>query len=66
MTTDARNHHHLRRSDSTLHHPDTVFRWDGSEWIFNINTSNLLAGNTYYYQIGLNDGSIIQFRFGLK
>jgi hypothetical protein len=49
--------------------PDTVFRWTGSpdfQWIFNINTKNLSAGKTYVYLITLNDGSTIEFRFGLK
>jgi hypothetical protein len=46
--------------------PDTAFRWTGSLWIFNINTNNLAANATYVYQIGLNDGSIIQFQFGLN
>ncbi|HTC95446.1 MAG TPA: PxKF domain-containing protein [Terriglobales bacterium] len=46
--------------------PDTVFRWTGSQWIFNISTKNLAANATYVYQIGLNDGSIIQFQYGLE
>ena len=47
---------------------DNAFRWDASaqEWIFNINTSNLPAGQTYTFVIQLNDGSSISFRFGLK
>jgi hypothetical protein len=52
--------------DSTT--PDTAFRWsaDGQQWIFNINTKSLSAGKTYVYLITLNDGSTIQFQFGLK
>jgi hypothetical protein len=52
--------------DSTT--PDTAFRWspDGQQWIFNINTKSLGAGKTYVYLITLNDGSTIQFQFGLK
>jgi hypothetical protein len=53
--------------DSTT--PDTVFRWSGGSdalWIFNINTKGLNANATYIYQITLNDGSKIQFQFGLK
>jgi hypothetical protein len=50
--------------DSTT--PDTVFRWTGDQWIFNISTKGLNAGSTYVYQIKLNDGSIIQFQYGLK
>jgi YVTN family beta-propeller protein len=45
--------------------PDTAFRWDGQEWIFNITTGNLPAGNTYIYTITLNDGSAIVFQYGL-
>jgi hypothetical protein len=52
--------------DSTT--PDTVFRWSATDqqWIFNINTKPLQVGNTYVYRITLNDGSAIQFQFGLK
>jgi hypothetical protein len=47
---------------------DASFRWDptAQQWIFNINTTNLSAGNTYVYRIQLDDGSSINFRFGLK
>ncbi len=52
--------------DSTT--PDTVFRWSATDqqWIFNINTKNLSANTTYVYLITLNDGTTIQFQFGLK
>jgi hypothetical protein len=52
--------------DSTT--PDTAFRWDptGQQWIFNMNTKALSANTTYVYLITLNDGSSIQFMFGLK
>jgi YVTN family beta-propeller protein len=46
--------------------PDTSFRWDGQEWIFNITTGNLTAGSTYSYTIVLNDGSTIMFQYGLR
>jgi hypothetical protein len=46
--------------------PDTAFRWDGQEWIFNITTANLTAGSTYIYTITLNDGSTIVFQYGLR
>jgi hypothetical protein len=48
--------------------PDTAFRWSASDqqWIFNINTKNLSRNKTYFYRITLNDGSTIEFRFGLK
>jgi hypothetical protein len=47
--------------------PDAAFRWDptGQQWIFNISTKNLQPGNTYVYQIQLNDGSTIPFQYGL-
>jgi hypothetical protein len=52
--------------DSTT--PDTAFRWDPSDrqWIFNISTKTLSANTTYLFRIALNDGSFIDFRFGLK
>jgi hypothetical protein len=48
--------------------PDTAFRWSSSDhqWIFNLNTKNLSANFTYFYRITLNDGSNIDFHFGLK
>jgi hypothetical protein len=48
--------------------PDTMFRWDATaqQWIFNITTSKLSAGSTYLYMIGLNDGTTINFQFGLR
>ncbi len=45
---------------------DTVFRSGSQQWIFNIDTKDLSAGNTYVYLISLNDGSAIQFQFALK
>jgi hypothetical protein len=52
--------------DSTT--PDTAFRWDATDkqWIYNINTKSLAKNKTYVYLITLNDGSTIQFQFGLK
>ncbi len=52
--------------DSTT--PDNQFRWDPSaqQWIFNISTKTLSKNKTYVYLITLNDGSTIQFKFGLK
>jgi hypothetical protein len=48
--------------------PDTAFRWDPSaqQWIYNISTKGMAAGYTYVYTITLNDGSTIQFQFGLR
>jgi hypothetical protein len=52
--------------DSTT--PDTTFRWSSSDqqWIFNMSTKNLSANMTYYYRITVNDGSTIEFQYGLK
>jgi hypothetical protein len=52
--------------DSTT--PDNQFRWDPTDqlWIFNVSTKTLQKNKTYVYQIDLNDGSMIQFQFGLK
>ena len=48
--------------------PDTSFRWDpsGQQWIFNLSTKSLPSNTTFVYVISLNDGSTIQFQFGLK
>jgi len=46
--------------------PHAEFRAGARQWIFNINTKKLTAGNTYVYLITLNDGSTIQFQFTLK
>jgi HYR domain-containing protein/surface protein with Ig-like domain len=48
--------------------PDSAFRWDSTDqqWIFNISTKNLGANRTYVYQITLNDGTAIEFQFGLR
>jgi hypothetical protein len=47
---------------------DAGFHWDATnqEWIFNISTKSLAANNTYVYTIGLNDGTTIVFKYGLK
>ncbi len=47
--------------------PDMAFRWDSTsqQWIFNISTSNLSKSETYIYVISLNDGTSIQFQYGL-
>jgi len=45
---------------------DTGFRAGNQQWIFNLSTKNLVAGNTYVYLITLNDGSTIQLQFSLK
>jgi hypothetical protein len=47
--------------------PDTAFRWDssGQQWIFNINTKAMATNKTYLYRIVLNDGTKIEFQFGL-
>ena len=54
--------------DSTT--PDTAFRWSATDqqWIYNISTkqSPFAKNKTYIFLITLNDGSTIQFQFGLK
>jgi len=58
----------LMNSDQTVLSAtsDTGFRSGNQQWIFNLSTKNLVAGNTYVYLIMLNDGSTIQFQFSLK
>jgi hypothetical protein len=48
--------------------PDASFRWDsaGQQWVFNISTKSLASNQTYVYEIKLNDGTDIEFRYGLK
>jgi hypothetical protein len=47
---------------------DTAFRWDAVEqqWIFNISTAGQAAQQTYVYTVSLDDGTTIQFRYGLR
>jgi hypothetical protein len=47
---------------------DSSFRWSAGDqqWIFNISTKNLKAGQTYVYEVKLNDGTSFTFRFGLR
>jgi len=51
--------------------PNTAFRWSSTDqqWIFNMSTKNksiYKANTTYVFQITLNDGSWIDFQYGLK
>ena len=48
--------------------PHTAFRWDPADeqWIFNLSTKDLAPGATYVYRIGLNDGTSIDFSFGVR
>jgi hypothetical protein len=48
--------------------PDTAFRWSSADqmWIFNLSTSNLVAGTKYTYYIPLIDDTNIFFTFGAK
>jgi len=48
--------------------PDSAFHFGSGSgvWIFNLVTSNLSRGSTYYFQINLRDGSANQFQFGAK
>jgi len=45
-----------------------MFRWApaGQPWLFNINNKSLTASKTYFFQITLNDGSAINFDYGVK
>jgi hypothetical protein len=45
--------------------PDVAFRWSGTQWIFNMATSNLPASATYTFQINLAYGNV-QFIVGVK
>ncbi|MGB2900514.1 MAG: Ig-like domain repeat protein [Candidatus Acidiferrum sp.] len=47
--------------------PDVAFRYSGGQWIFNMATSNLTAGNTYQFRINLAYGpASITFQVGVK
>lgn len=48
--------------------PDIVFRWDAvaQQWLFNHSTKGQAPNQTYRYRIGLNDGSTIEFQYGLR
>jgi hypothetical protein len=54
--------------DTTSTSSSTDFRYDpvAQQWIFNLSTKGLAARNTYVLRIELNDGSHIDFQFGLK
>jgi len=45
--------------------PDVAFRFDGSQWIFNMATSNLQSASTYTFRINLANGDIV-FMVGVK
>ena len=48
--------------------PDSAFRFERGEreWEFHIDVSRLSPGSTYVFRIRLNDGSNINFRFGVR
>jgi hypothetical protein len=48
--------------------PDSSFRWDPSnqQWTFHLSSKNLPKNATFFYTITLNDGTSINFQFGLK
>lgn len=48
--------------------PDTDFRWSSTDqqWIFNMATKSMSPTTTYYYRITLDDGTYIDFYFGLR
>jgi len=46
-----------------------AFQGGAQDWLLNLSTStptNLAAGSTYVYQIGLNDGTSITFQFSMQ
>jgi hypothetical protein len=45
--------------------PDVAFRYTGSQWIFNMATTNLNQGSTYTFRINLSYQNII-FKVGVK
>jgi hypothetical protein len=47
---------------------DSGFRFDptAQQWIFNVSNSGQYAGYTYVYSISLNDGTNINFQYGLR
>jgi hypothetical protein len=48
--------------------PDTEFRWSSTDeqWIYNMATKNLATNTTFHYRIFLNDGTSIDFQFGIR
>jgi len=52
--------------DSTSGSASFIFDPSDQQWIFVINTKSLAANATYFYNVQLNDGTSIQFSFGLK
>jgi hypothetical protein len=62
--------HHPTKVDETIDATtaDSGFRFDSTaqQWVFNLSTSGQPAGNTYVYSISLNDGSAINFQYGLR
>ena len=52
--------------DSTTSGSEFRFDPTNQQWIFNMSTKALSAGKTYFYKISLNDGTNIDFSFGLK
>jgi hypothetical protein len=49
----------------TIDVPDVAFRWTGSQWLFNMATSNLTAATTYRFRVNLAYGNI-EFQVGVK
>ena len=47
---------------------DSLFNWDPTSqlWTFNLSTKNLPKNATFFYTISLNDGTVINFQFGLR
>jgi uncharacterized repeat protein (TIGR03803 family) len=59
---------HVVNQDVASTTPDKVIRWDPTarQWVFNISTRSLTPLSTYFYQINLNDDTVINFGFSLK
>src|SRR5205814_736081 len=51
--------------NATTDVPDVAFRWTGSQWIFNMATTNLTPGATDTFRINLANGKI-EFTVGVK
>jgi hypothetical protein len=47
---------------------DTAFRWDATaqQWVYNLSTKGMSTNMRYHGHIALNDGSAIDFYYGLR
>jgi hypothetical protein len=65
MLSEVRGTVTLVNETGTTDIPDVAFRFTGSQWIFNMATSNLNAASTYTFRINLAYGNIT-FVVGVK